>query len=162
MSGFNECIKEINGIMDNNIIRMYGVFDRHAFNYYNRHNVFSINGHEDEHMTPYTDDEDCKEPVIYRNTEDWFENEFLIFLKEHYYNVIKEVLITDQNMKYCGDLMDFISTGPIKLGFNSIDEILSFHYVIYYVNNLTFEDFKTLLYKNEIYNEVFMDDAVLK
>ena len=55
--------------MDNNIIRMYYLFDRYAFNYYDRFSKFSINGHEDEHMVTYIDD-DGEEYEDYEDCED--------------------------------------------------------------------------------------------
>ena len=166
MTSFNEYNKKINDIMGNNIICVYYLFNRYAYKYYNNLGVFSINVYENDEQPRYIDDdgeEYTLNIVSYRNTEDWFKNEFLVFLRKYFYKNIRELLITSQDMElYFEELTALMSLDNMDVTDKKLYKVISVYYSTYYVNNLTFEDFKTLLYENEIYNEVFMDDAVLK
>ena len=166
MSDFNEYIKKINDIMGNNIICVYYLFNTYAYKYYNNLGVFSIDVYENDEQPRYIDDdgeEYTLNIVSYRNTEDWFKNEFLVFLRKYFYKNIRELLITSQDMElYFEELTALMSLNNMDVTDKKLYKVISVYYSTYYVNNLTFEDFKTLLYENEIYNEVFMDDAVLK
>ena len=163
MSDFNEYHKKINDIMCNNIICVYYLFNIYAFKYYNSHSVFSIYEHHEVNNVNEFGDEYTPNIVIYRNTEDWYKHEFLIFLHKYYYQGIRANLITNQDVNlYFEELSALLSLGVMDVTNPNLNKIISIYYATYYVNNLTFEDFKTLLYENEIYNDVFMDDADLK
>ena len=144
--------------MENNIIRMYYLFNEYKINYYNRFNTFRDNfgdrfgGYHDESYEEY---EERRHQAIIRNTEEWFENVFLEYLNDYLIDPIETPIITIQDIKYYGDLMSLMSLNPADFdNINLLDEA----YFIYYINKMTFEDFKTLLYDNGIYNEVFMED----
>ena len=158
MSEFNEFLKKINSIMENNIIRMYYLFNEYKINYYDRFNTFRdrfgdrIGGYHDESYEEY---EERRHQAIIRNTEEWFENDFLVYLNDYLIDPMETPIITIQDMKYYGDLISLMSLNPVDIdNVNLLDEA----YFIYYINKMTFEDFKTLLYDNGIYNEVFMED----
>ena len=165
MTSFNEYNKKIITIMENNIICVYYLFDKYAFKYYNHFNIFSIQGHEvavTRHITEVYNEINHKR-VIYRNTEDWYKNDFLVFLRKCYLEHIIELLITKEDMNlYFEELTALLSLGIMDVNNKQLHKVISVYYATYYVNNLTFEDFKTLLYENEIYNDAFMDHADLK
>ena len=50
----------------------------------------------------------------------------------------------------------------IRQARNDKNDTISMNFYTAYVNKLTFEDFKTLLYENGIYNDIFADQIDLK
>ena len=73
------------------------------------------------------------EKPVYENTEVWFRNAFMVFYDTYYFNNTYNIYgDMDYSMKY------------------------------FMTKKLTFEDFKTILYEHEIYNEAFADEVDLK
>jgi len=177
MSDFNKFLEKINNDVKKNIICLYYSFDMYACYYYYEDNRFVIDNNPRDKTTEY-----YKTHVIYRNDEDWFRNEFLVYLNDLYlhqlYNKLyyklyyssietslchSTPLITQQDLTT--HLNDLSSLLPLVENVNNkeLDIDMFVEYVKYYANNiLTFEDFKTILYENDIYNDVFADDANMK
>ena len=163
MTDFNEFLEKINGEVKKWIIRLYQSFDTYAYYYYYEDNRFAIDDNPRN-----TDAEYYETHVVYRNDEDWFRTEFLvylndIYLNQLYYNFIETPLITKQNVNiYFNELSELLTLVNVYNN-NELDLDMSIEYIKYYANNiLTFEDFKTLLYEREIYNDIFADDVDIK
>ena len=73
------------------------------------------------------------EKPVYENTEDWFRNVFIVYYEKYYFN---------NTFNIHGDL-DYSKK----------------HFM---TKKLTFEDFKTILYEHEIYNDALADECDLK
>ena len=154
MTDFNEFLEKINIDVKNWIIRLYQSFDTYAYYYYYAHN-------------PHNTDAEYYE-TVYRNDEDWFRTEFLvylndIYLNQLYYNFIETPLITKQNVNIYFNELSALLTVVNVYNNNELDLDMSIEYIKYYANNiLTFEDFKTILYEREIYNDIFADEVDIK
>ena len=163
MTEFNKFLEKKNEEVKIYMIRLYHSFNRYAYYYYYEDNRFAIDDNPRN-----TDAEYYETHMIYRNDEDWFRNEFLVYLNDMYlnqmyYHFIETPLITQQDLEIHHN--DLITLLPLVHIIDNHELVLdmSVEYVRHYANNiLTFEDFKTLLYDHEIYNDIFADDADMK
>jgi hypothetical protein len=73
------------------------------------------------------------------------------------YHKSDEICDLDYNEEY----EDILNT-QIRHARNNKNDMISMNFYIAYVNGLTFEYFKTLLYENGIYNDIFADQIDLK
>ena len=88
--------------------------------------------------------------VLFKNSEEWFKDIFCVYIL-HY----NQLTINNYEL-LCTDTDDDIYDEDAKMNINT-------QFINNYINNiLTFEHLKNVLYKNEIYNEVFADEVDLK
>ena len=164
MIEFNKFIKTINKKVDEWILHIHFTFTRHGYLYYNRDNEFSLqyNYDEDHNEDESEDEDDFVEPIIFRNEDDWFTNEFMEYFREVMYVNLRErvpFMTEDDSELYIGEFKSMLNNDTFKCdALNPTD--ISIEYFAHYVEeNLTFEYFKHLLIENKIYEEAFMSDC---
>lgn len=141
------------------------------------YDIYIING------TQFSDENDefC-ETFRIENSEEWFSNNFMEFLYtsvdndeidfEFDYFVSNNYKLQVCNDYFRGqyneddeqDLFEFDEElkPQIKQMREDKDHAITMTFYNSYLNNLTFEYFKTLLYENGIYNDIFADQVDLK
>ena len=157
MIEFNKFIKTINKKVDEWILHIHFTFTRHGYLFYNRDNEFSLQYNYDEDHNE--DEDDFVEPIIFRNEDDWFTNEFMVYFREVMYENLRErvpFMTVDEAKLYLPEFKAMLNDSTFKCdALNPTD--ISIEYFAHYVEQkLTFEYFKHLLIENKIYEEAFM------
>ena len=123
------------------------------------------------------------EPIIIENSEEWFSNSFMeqIYLSVDNEAIDFEFEYFDSDNHYKQQVCDDYFNGhyhdddekdmwefdeELKAQINQMrsdtEDAISLTFYNSYLNNFTFEYFKTLLYENGIYNDIFADQIDLK